>query len=62
MIKTNDLILLLDSQFQKFNIHWQGPYRVVNAYKNSSCDLEDFRGNPLTTCINGNRLKIYCNN
>lgn len=63
IISNNDLVLLYDSQFQKFlgkfKIRWQGPYRVVNAYENGSCDLEDFHGQPLATRINENHLKIY---
>jgi hypothetical protein len=66
IIVDNDLVLLYDSRFQKFpgkfKIRWQGPYKVVKAYENGSCDLEDFQGRPLATRINGNRLKVYHTN
>jgi hypothetical protein len=66
IISENDLVLLYDSRFQKFpgkfKIRWQGPYKVVKAYDNGSCDLEDFQGRPLATRINGNRLKVYHTN
>ena len=63
VIKDADLVLLYDSQFQKFmgkfKICWQGPYKVVKACNSGSFDLEDFQSNPLPIRINGNRLKIY---
>ena len=66
IISDNDLVLLYDSRFQKFpgkfKIRWQGPYKVVKAYENGSCDLKDFQGQPLATRINGNRLKVYHTN
>lgn len=58
-----DLVLLYDSQFFKFpgklQIHWLGPYEVVNINPNGSAQLKDFEGKLLPTCINGYRLKTY---
>jgi transposase InsO family protein len=61
--KVGDLVLLYDSRFFKFpgklQIHWLGPYDVVDINPNGSAQLKDFEGNLLPTRINGYRLKVY---
>jgi hypothetical protein len=61
--KVGDLVLLYDSRFFKFpgklQIHWMGPYEVVDINPNGSAQLKDFEGKLLPTRINGYRLKLY---
>jgi hypothetical protein len=58
-----NLVLLYDSRFMKFpgklQIHWLGPYEVVDVNPNGSLQLKDFDGKILPTRINGYRLKPY---
>ena len=58
-----DLVLLYDSRFFKFpgklQIHWLGPYEIVDINPNGSAQLKDFEGKLLPTRINGYRLKAY---
>lgn len=52
-----------NNQFQKFmdkfDIHWQGLFKMVEAFDNGFFYLEDFKRNPFLTHINGNQLKFY---
>ena len=61
--KVGSLVLLYDSRFFKFpgklQMHWIGPYEVVDVNPNGSLQLKDFEGNLLPTRINGFRLKPY---
>jgi len=47
-LRPHDLVLLYDSQFQKFpdkfKIRWFGPYNVLHSYPNGSIELQDFAG------------------
>jgi hypothetical protein len=62
-LKPNDLVLLYDSQFQKFPINFKmrcfGLYRVLNAYSNGSIELQDFAGTIHSTKYNNYCLKLY---
>jgi hypothetical protein len=62
-LNINDLVLLYDSQFQKFpgkfKMRWFGPYRVLKSYPNGSIELQDFAGTVHSTRYNGYRLKKY---
>jgi transposase InsO family protein len=61
--KVGDLVLLYDSRFFKFpgklQIHWMGPYEIVDINPNGSAQLKDFEGKLLPTRINGYKLKLY---
>jgi hypothetical protein len=61
--KEGDLVLLYDSRFFKFpgklQIHWLGPYEVMDVNPNGSFQLKDFEGKMLPTRINGYRLKPF---
>jgi hypothetical protein len=61
--KEGDLVLLYDSRFFKFpgklQIHWLGPYEVMDVNPNGSLQLKDFEGKMLPTRINGYRLKPF---
>jgi len=63
LLKTNDLVLLFDSHFQKFpgkfQLRWFGPYKILKSFDNGSFELEDFEGKVHLTRYNGNRLKFY---
>ena len=62
-LNPNDLVLLYDSQFQKFlgkfKMRWFGPYHILKTYENGLVELQDFEGKIHTTRYNGNCLKIY---
>ena len=61
--RVNDHVLLYDSRYLdfpgKFQLRWQGPYKVMEVFPNGSIQLQDFEGKQLATRINGNRLKLY---
>jgi hypothetical protein len=61
--KEGDLVLLYDSRFFKFpgklQIHWLGPYEVMDVNPNGSLQLKDFEDKLLPTRINGYRLKPF---
>lgn len=63
ILKTNDLVLLYESRFQKFRgkfqMRWFGPYRILRSFENESFELQDFEGKIHNTRYNGNRLKFY---
>jgi len=55
LLKTNDLVLLFDSRFQKFpskfQMHWFGPYKILKSFDNGSFELEDFEGKSILPVI-----------
>ena len=63
IFQVSDLVLLYDSRFFKFpgklQIHWLGPYEVIDVNPNGSLQLKDFGGKILSTRINGYWLKLY---
>ena len=63
-IKGGDLVLQynsrLDNTFQKkFQIKWEGPFKVVEAYGNGTYQLADLDDTPHGSRVNGYRLKKY---
>ena len=62
-LHVGDLVIFYDSRFFKFpgklQMHWIGPYEVVDINSNGSAQLQDFERNLLPTRINGYRLKPY---
>ena len=63
-IKSGDLVLRyksrLDNTFQKkFQIKWEGPFKVVEAYANSTYQLADLDETLHGSKVNGYRLKKY---
>jgi len=65
VFKVGDLVLLYDSRFFKFprklQMHWLGPYEVIDINPNGFAQLKDFEGKFLPTRINGYQLKLYYN-
>ena len=64
-IVKDDLVLRynskLDKTFQKkFQVRWEGPFRVVDCYANGTYQLADLDGTLHASRVNGLRLKI-CN-
>jgi len=61
--KVGSLVMLYDSPFFKFpgklQMHWLGPYEVIDVNSNGSLQLKDFEGHMLPTRIKGYRLKSY---
>ena len=63
-IKGDDLVLRynskLDKTFQKkFQIKWEGPFRVVESFANGTYQLADLDGTLHSLRVNGFRLKKY---
>ena len=63
-IVKDDLVLRynskLDKTFQKkFQVRWEGPFRVVDCYANGTYQLADLDGTLHASRVNGLRLKIY---
>ena len=63
-IEKGDLVLRynskLDSTFQKkFQIKWEGPFSVVDKFKNGTYQLADLNGVEHKSRVNGYRLKKY---
>ncbi|MCO5549036.1 hypothetical protein L7F22_002502 [Adiantum nelumboides] len=63
-IEKGDLVLRynskLDKTFQKkFQVKWEGPFKVVNNLANGQYQLADLDGTPHASRVNGLRLKIY---
>ena len=63
-IKGDDLVLRynskLDKTFQKkFQIKWEGPFRVVESFANGTYQLADLDGTLHASRVNGFRLKKY---
>ncbi|MCO5591440.1 hypothetical protein L7F22_045423 [Adiantum nelumboides] len=63
-IEKGDLVLRynskLDKTFQKkFQVKWEGPFKVVNTFANGTYQLADLDGTPHASRVNGLRLKIY---
>ena len=50
----------LDKTFQKkFQVRWEGPFRVVDCFANGTYQLADLDGTLHASRVNGLRLKIY---
>ena len=50
----------LDKTFQKkFQIKWEGPFRVIDCFANGTYQLENLDGMIHGACVNGFRLKKY---
>ena len=63
-IRKNDMVLRynskLDKTFQKkFQIKWEGPFRVMDCFANGTYQLADLDGTPHASKVNGLRQKIY---
>lgn len=63
-IEKGDLVLLynsrLDKTFQKkFQIKWEGPFKVVGCFANGTFQLADMDGTWHDARVNGYRLKKY---
>ena len=63
-IKKDDLVLRynskLDKTFQKkFQIKWEGPFRVMDCFENGTYQLVDLDGTPHASRVNGLCLKLY---
>ena len=63
-ILKGDLVLRynskLDKTFQKkFQVKWEGPFRVVDCFANGTYQLADLDGTPHASRVNGLRLKVY---
>ncbi len=63
-IEKGDLVLRynsrLDKTFQKkFQVKWEGPFRVLDCFANGTYQLVDLDGTPHASRVNGMRLKIY---
>ena len=63
-IKEGDLVLRynskLDKTFQKkFQVKWEGPFKVVSCFANGTYKLADLDGTLHASRVNGLRLKIY---
>ena len=63
-IVKGDLVLCynskLDKTFQKkFQVKWEGPFRVVDCFANGTYQLADLDGTLHASRVNGLRLKIY---
>ena len=63
-IKKGDLVLRynrnLDKTFQKkFQVKWEGPFRVAESFANGTYQLENLDGTLNESRVNGMRLKIY---
>ena len=63
-IVKGDLVLRynskLDKTFQKkFQVRWEGPFRVVDCFANGTYQLADLDGTLHASRVNGLRLKIY---
>ena len=50
----------MDKTFQKkFQVRWEGPFRVVDCFANGTYQLANLDGTLHASRINGLRLKIY---
>ena len=63
-IKEGDLVLRynskLDKTFQKkFQVKWEGPFKVVSCFANGTYQLADLDDTLHASRVNGLRLKIY---
>ena len=63
-IKEGSLILRYNNRFDynksdKFEPHWEGPFKVVRKFDNGSYQLMDASGTLHQTRVNGWRLKPY---
>ena len=63
-IMKGDLVLRynsrLDKTFQKkFQVKWEGPFRVADCFPNGTYQLADLDGMLHASRVNGLRLKIY---
>lgn len=63
-IQEGDLVLrynsALDHTFKKkFQIKWEGPFKVMEKYDNGTFQLTDLDGTPHESRVNGYRLKKY---
>ena len=64
-IAKGDLVLRynskLDKNFQKkFQVKWEGPFLVLECFKNGTYQLTDLDGTPHASRVNELRLKKYC--
>ena len=61
--KVNDLVLLYDSKFEKFQgklrMHWLGPYVVKEVTDEGTVQLVKLNGEPFPRRVNGSHLKLY---
>lgn len=61
--KTNDLVLLYDSKFDKFpgklRMHLLGPYVIKEITDGGVVQLVKLNGELFPGKVNGNRLKVY---
>ena len=59
----NDLVLLYDSKFEKFQgkfrMHWLGPYVIKEITDGGAIQLVKLNGEPFPRKVNGGRLKPY---
>ena len=59
-----DLVLRYNSKLdktflKKFQVKWEGPFRVVDCFANGTYQLADLDGTLHASRVNGLRLKIY---
>lgn len=61
--KVNDLVLLYDSKFTKFQgkfqMHWLGPYIIKEITDGGIVQLMKLNGEPFLRRVNGSQLKPY---
>lgn len=61
--KKDDLVLLYDSKFKKFQVklcmHWLGPYVVKEVTDGGAVQLAKLDGDPFPGRVNGRLLKLY---
>eukprot|EP00253_Pinus_taeda_P026871 PITA_26871 len=61
--KFNDLVLLYDSNFEKFlgkfKMHWLGPYMVQEITDGGTVQLDKLNRELFPRKVNGSRLKLY---
>lgn len=57
--KVNDLVLLYNRNFTKFNMHWLWPYIVKEIIDGSTVQHAKLNGEPFLGKVNGSRLKLY---
>lgn len=52
-------MLLYDSKFTKFQMHWLGPYVVKEIIDGGAVQLVKLNGDPLLGKVNRSRMKLY---
>lgn len=63
-IERGDLVLRYNSKLdktfhKKFQVRWEGPFRVVDCFANGTYQLADLDGALHASRVNGLRIKIY---